>query len=323
MSSQALRPRVGSIQPAAMTRQPALEITNLTIELPAGADRPYAVKDLSILIHPGEVTCIVGESGSGKSMAALATMRLLPKLVKATSGRVILEGRDLLSISNTEMRAVRGREIGMIFQEPLTALDPVMRVGKQIEEVLEVHGVGSKAQRVLRALELITEVGLPDPEKIVKAYPHQMSGGQRQRVMIAMALALEPKLLIADEPTTALDVTTQAQILKLIAQLRQKHDMAVMFITHDFGVVSDIADRVIVMRHGECVEEGYGSGSSEKSEACLYKAASGRCADDGSPPEPRTSIADVDAIVIKRTHEDLRRPTFLFAEENGPGCAKR
>jgi len=297
ISFQATRPDVQSLQPAATARKPTLEITGLTIELPAGADRPYAVKDLSISIYPGETACIVGESGSGKSLAALATTRLLPNSVKATAGTVMLHGRDLLKISEAEMRSVRGRDIGMVFQEPLTALNPVMRVGKQIEEVLEVHGMGSKAERARRALDLITEVGLLDPARIIKAYPHQMSGGQRQRVMIAMALALEPALLIADEPTTALDVTTQAQILKLIAQLRKKHNMAVMFITHDFGVVSEIADRVIVMRHGECVEEG------TVQEVLKYpKHAYTKQLLDAvptmAPPERRT-IADVDALVIK------------------------
>ncbi len=247
-----------SASPAALPASaPAvLEISGLTIDLPPGADRPHAVKDLSFTVRSGETTCIVGESGSGKSLASLATMRLLPKGVAVGAGTIALNGRDLLAISDAEMRSLRGLEIGMIFQEPLTALNPVMRIGDQIREVMQVHGIGTRAERDKRMLALVTEVGLPDPDRIAGAYPHELSGGQRQRVMIAMALALEPKLLIADEPTTALDVTTQAQILKLIAELRLKHDMAVMFITHDFGVVREIADRVVVMRHGEKVEEG-------------------------------------------------------------------
>lgn len=297
ISSQATRPGAQSLHPVATAGKPTLEITGLTIELPAGADRPYAVKDLSISIYPGETTCIVGESGSGKSMAALAATRLLPRSVKATAGTVMLHGRDLLKISDVKMRSVRGREIGMIFQEPLTALNPVMRVGKQIEEVLEVHGVGRKAERARRALELITEVGLPDPARIIKAYPHQMSGGQRQRVMIAIALALEPLLLIADEPTTALDVTTQAQILKLIDQLRKKHNMAVMFITHDFGVVREIADRVIVMRQGECVEEGTVEEVLRDPKHAYTKQLLD-AVPTMAPPE-RRSIADIDALVVQ------------------------
>ncbi|MBG9387987.1 ABC transporter ATP-binding protein [Caenimonas aquaedulcis] len=235
---------------------PVLEIEGLSIELPAGADRSHAAKNLDIRIYPGQTTCIVGESGSGKSLAALATMRLLPEGVRMSGGAIRLNGQNLAALTEAQMRGVRGRDIGMIFQEPLTALNPVMRIGDQIREVLEVHGQGSRASRTAKAMELITEVGLPEPARIIRAFPHELSGGQRQRVVIAMALALEPRLLIADEPTTALDVTTQAQILKLIADLRERHHMAVMFITHDFGVVREIADRVIVMRHGERVEEG-------------------------------------------------------------------
>ena len=276
---------------------PVLDICGLTIELPRGADRAHAVTDLSFRIYPGEMLCVVGESGSGKSMAALATTRLLPKGVKVTSGAVLLNGRDVLRISDAEMRSLRGREIGMIFQEPLTALNPVMRIGDQIKEVLEAHGEGTRASRAKRTLELVTEVGLPDPARIVRAYPHEMSGGQRQRVMIAMALALEPKLLIADEPTTALDVTTQAQILKLIAELRRKHNMAVMFITHDFGVVSEIADRVIVMQHGIRVEEGTAEtvlGTPEHPYTKQLLAAVPTMV-----PPPRRTLADVDALVVK------------------------
>ena len=255
LSSSSRSAGIKATSPAAGSR-PVLEAVGLTIALPNGADRDYAVKNLTLNIHAGETVCIVGESGSGKSTAALAANRLLPKGVQISGGSLLLSGRDLVKLTDAEMRKVRGRDIGMIFQEPLTALNPVMRVGDQIQEVLEVHGEKSKSRRMQRTLELIKEVGLPDPDKILKAYPHEMSGGQRQRVMIAMALALEPKLLIADEPTTALDVTTQAQILKLIAALREKHNTAVMFITHDFGVVREIADRVVVMSQGECVEEG-------------------------------------------------------------------
>ncbi|MEE2860039.1 MAG: ABC transporter ATP-binding protein [Pseudomonadota bacterium] len=238
------------------TRPAILEIRDLDIALPNGADRPLAVEKVAFDLSPGEILCIVGESGSGKSMSANALMGLLPEGVHPAGGRITFEGRELLDAPEDDMRALRGRQIGMIFQEPLSALNPLMRIGPQIAEVFEAHGLLTPSARQARALELLTEVGLPDPKKALRAYPFQLSGGQRQRVMIAMALALEPKILIADEPTTALDVTTQAQILKLIEDLRESRDMAVIFITHDFGVVADIADRVIVMQQGRIVEEG-------------------------------------------------------------------
>jgi peptide/nickel transport system ATP-binding protein len=308
-SLQATPPGVHSLQPAARRRKPVLDIAGLTIELPAGADRQYAVKDLSISIYPGATTCIVGESGSGKSLAALAVAQLLPNSAKVTAGTVMLNGRDLLQITNAEMRLVRGREIGMIFQEPLTALNPVMRIGRQIEEVLEVHRVGSKVERARRCLELITEVGLSDPSEIIQAYPHQISGGQRQRVIIAIALALDPLLLIADEPTTALDVTTQAQILETIAHLRRKRNMAVMFITHDFGVVSEIADRVIVMRQGECVEQG-AADEVLRDPKHTYTKQLLAAVPTMVPPEQRC-IANVDALVVKGLTKTFRERQFF------------
>jgi peptide/nickel transport system ATP-binding protein len=235
---------------------PVLQIDNLSLALPAMADRPFAIQNLSLSIAPGETLCVVGESGSGKSLTALATIGLLPRAVKPAGGSIRLAGRDLIGLSEREMQDIRGREIGMIFQEPMTSLNPVMRVQDQISETFEAHGALDRKRRAERTLELINEVGLPDPAAIARAYPHELSGGQRQRVMIAMALAMEPKLIIADEPTTALDVTTQAQILKLIDALRKKHGTAVLFITHDFGVVAEIADRVAVLQHGIMVEEG-------------------------------------------------------------------
>lgn len=233
-----------------------LAIDSLSIALPKGADRAFAVKDVSFTLDKGEILCIVGESGSGKSMSANALMGLLPEGVTPAGGSITFEGRNLLELSEDEMLALRGHDISMIFQEPLSALNPLMRIGDQIAEVFEAHDLLTPSERRKRALELLHEVGLPDPETTIRAYPFQLSGGQRQRVVIAMALALEPKILIADEPTTALDVTTQAQILDLIEELRRNHGMAVLFITHDFGVVADIADRVIVMQHGEVVEAG-------------------------------------------------------------------
>ena len=233
-----------------------IEIEDLTLALPTGADRPYAVEKVGMTIAAGEILCVVGESGSGKSMSANAVMGLLPPAIRPVGGRILFEGRDLLTLEEVEMRDVRGRKIGMIFQEPMTALNPLMRVGEQIAEVFESHGLLTPKERAARVIALLEEVGLPEPPKTARAYPFQLSGGQRQRVMIAMALALEPKLLIADEPTTALDVTTQAQILKLIRDLQRRHGTAVMFITHDFGVVAEIADRVCVMQHGRIVETG-------------------------------------------------------------------
>ena len=236
--------------------EPVLAIERLTLALPTGADRGKAVEDLSLAIGAGETLCTVGESGSGKSLTAHAVMGLLPRGVRPTSGRIRLAGQDILGLNERAMRDLRGRAAGMIFQEPMTSLNPVMRVADQIAETFEAHGALGRAGRRRRGIELLAEVGLPDPERSARAYPHELSGGQRQRVMIAMALALEPKLLIADEPTTALDVTTQAQILRLIDSLKERHGTAVLFITHDFGVVAEIADRVAVLQEGVCVEEG-------------------------------------------------------------------
>ncbi len=233
-----------------------LSIQNLSIALPETADRALAVKDVSLTLEAGEILCIVGESGSGKSMSANAVMGLLPEGVTPVAGAIHFDGRNLLELSETALLDLRGRDLAMIFQEPLSALNPLMRIGDQIAEVFEAHNRLTPTKRRTRALELLEEVGLPDPKTIIRAYPFQLSGGQRQRVVIAMALALEPKILIADEPTTALDVTTQAQILTLIEELRARRGMAVLFITHDFGVVGDIADRVIVMQQGEVVEQG-------------------------------------------------------------------
>nr|WP_099867700.1 ABC transporter ATP-binding protein [Pararhizobium haloflavum] len=235
---------------------PAARIEHLKIALPEGADRALAVDDVSFDLVPGEILCIVGESGSGKSMSANAMMGLLPDLVRPVGGRILVGDKDILTLSDKERRDMRGRAMAMIFQEPMSALNPLMKVADQIAEVYEAHGLLTPRERKDRAVQLLTEVGIPEPEKAARAYPFQLSGGQRQRVMIAMALALEPKILIADEPTTALDVTTQAQILDLIRHLQRERDMAVMFITHDFGVVAEIADRVAVMQFGKIVEEG-------------------------------------------------------------------
>ncbi len=230
-----------------------LEIENLRIAL-NGDPRAEVVKGLNLSIEPGSTTCLVGESGSGKSLTALATMGLLPPVLKATSGAIRLKGEDLLTASPKRMRDLRATSMSMIFQEPMTALNPVARVGDQIGEVLEAHSDMDAAARKRRVLEMMEEVHLPDVERLAKAFPHQLSGGQRQRIMIAMALVMRPQLLIADEPTTALDVTTQAQILKLLRELREEQGAAVLFITHDMGVVAEIADDVTVLKLGEVVE---------------------------------------------------------------------
>ena len=233
-----------------------VSVEQLTLALPAGGDRPYAVENVSFDLHAGQILCVVGESGSGKSMCASALMGLLPPAVRVAGGRIVFEGCDLLALSPDAWRQIRGKRIAMIFQEPMTALNPVIRIGDQIAEAFEAHGLLTVAERRARTIALAEEVGLPDPARIVRSYPHQLSGGQRQRAMIAMALALEPSVLVADEPTTALDVTTQAQILKLMLDIQRRRGMAVLFITHDFGVVSDIADQVVVMEKGLVVEQG-------------------------------------------------------------------
>ena len=235
---------------------PVLRIDNLSVSLPTGSDRRRAVDDVSLRVDPGEIVCVVGESGSGKSVTAQAVMGLLPRELKTDSGAISLQGEDLLGASPARLRELRGTRMSMIFQEPMTSLNPVMRVGEQIDEVLQIHTGLSGRDRRKRVLEIMSAVHLPDPERILNAYPHQISGGQRQRIMIASALVLDPALLIADEPTTALDVTTQAQILRLIREMQQRRGTGVLFITHDFGVVAEIAHRVVVMQAGKVVETG-------------------------------------------------------------------
>ena len=240
-------------------RNPAgtiLAVRSLDVSLPRNMERSHAVEGVSLDLRQGEILCVVGESGSGKSVTASTVMGLLPPAMRVTGGEILYKGRDLLAMPEAERRQLRGKAISMIFQDPLSALNPLMTIEEQIDEVFVAHGVTNRAERERRVLELITEVGLPDPPLIRKQYPFRLSGGQRQRVMIAIALALDPDILIADEPTTALDVTIQAQILDLIRRLQAKKNTSVMFITHDFGVVADIADRVVVMEKGHVVEEG-------------------------------------------------------------------
>jgi len=235
---------------------PLLSLQNLTIALPPHADRPLAAEDVSLEVGRNQIVCIVGESGSGKSLTAHAIMGLLPRGVTAAGGKIVFDGVDLLKQSADAMRKRRGRDIAMIFQDPMAALNPVVAIGKQVTEQIRAHRAISQTEALNQAGELLGQMGLKNVGELLKAYPHQLSGGQRQRVMIAMALSLSPKLLIADEPTTALDVTTQAQILKLIKRIQAERDMSVLFITHDFGVVADMADSVAVMRYGKIVESG-------------------------------------------------------------------
>ncbi len=234
-----------------------ISIKDLSILLPEGADRKFAIDNVNLILNAGETLCVVGESGSGKSLTAKAIMGLLPAPhVRISSGSINFETEDLVQVSYERLRQIRGSEISMIFQEPMTALNPVMSIGNQIDEIFRYHASMTKLERQEKAIQLLTDVKLPDPRQIMNTFPHELSGGQRQRAMIAMALALSPKILIADEPTTALDVTTQAQILKLIKEMQSTYNSGVLFITHDFGVVADIADRVAVMQEGLIVESG-------------------------------------------------------------------
>ncbi|SMF38802.1 microcin C transport system ATP-binding protein [Xaviernesmea oryzae] len=237
--------------------EPLLSIRDLSVAFHQGGDTSLAVDKVSFDILPGEVMALVGESGSGKSVTANSILKLLPyPSASHPSGEIVFDGKDLLKASEPELRRVRGDDITMIFQEPMTSLNPLHTIEKQVGEILELHhGITGQTARI-RILELLNQVGIREPEKRLKAYPHELSGGQRQRVMIAMALANRPKLLIADEPTTALDVTVQAQILDLLRGLKGEHGMSMLFITHDLGIVRKFADRVCVMTKGKIVETG-------------------------------------------------------------------
>ena len=232
-----------------------LEVRNLQTHFPTRAGLVRAVDDVSFYLDRGELLGLVGESGCGKSMTALSIMRLISPPGKIVCGEIIFDGNDLLKLPEADMREIRGDDIAMIFQDPMTSLNPVFKVGEQIAEALRLHRKMSRREARLAAIDAMREVSIPDPERRVDDYPHQLSGGMRQRVMIAMALACNPKLLIADEPTTALDVTIQAQILELLDELRKNRELAVLLITHDLGVVAEVADRVAVMYTGRIVEE--------------------------------------------------------------------
>jgi peptide/nickel transport system ATP-binding protein len=303
-----------------MMSAPVLDVRNLKIALPAGGDRAYAVDDVSFIVNPGEIVCLVGESGSGKSVISFSVMGLLAKALKVDAGSIDLQGENLVGASEGRLRALRCTRMGMIFQEPMTALNPVMRCGAQIDEVLREHTALAAGERKAKILEMIRQVHLPDPERMYDSFPHQLSGGQRQRVMIAMALILEPALLIADEPTTALDVTTQAQILKLIREIRQTKGAGVLFITHDFGVVAEIADRVVVLRHGAVVEMG-----STTDVLTRPKQAYTRMLIDAVPahePPVRQPIGPNEPIILKTV--DLAKSyhsTSLFGRKRSVAAA--
>ncbi|WP_217586192.1 ABC transporter ATP-binding protein [Lentibacillus saliphilus] len=240
-----------------MAEQPVLDIDKLKTYFYLDDEKvAKAVDDVSFSVYPGETVALVGESGSGKSVTALSIMQLINKPGRIVEGTIVMNGKELLQMKPKQMTKVRGNDIAMVFQEPMTALNPVFTIGNQITEMIRKHQKSSKNQAREKAIELLKTVGIPRAEDIMNEYPHQLSGGMRQRVMIAIAISCEPALLIADEPTTALDVTIQAQILDLMADMRDKYHMSLLLITHDLGVVSEYADRVMVMYGGQIVEEG-------------------------------------------------------------------
>ena len=239
-----------------MTTSPLVSVKNLSVEFGEGKDASRVVKGVSFDIAKGETVALVGESGSGKTVSALSILRLLPNSASHPTGEILFEGRDILKTPEAEMRNVRGDKFSIIFQEPMTTLNPLHTIETQVGEIIKLHQDVSETETRRRVIELLTKVGIRDPEKRLDSYPHQLSGGQRQRVIIATALANEPDLLIADEPTTALDVTVQAQILELLKKLQKEMGMAMLLITHDLGIVRRMADRVYVMQNGEIVETG-------------------------------------------------------------------
>ncbi|MDH5540506.1 MAG: ABC transporter ATP-binding protein [Rhizobacter sp.] len=281
------------------TTTPVLQLNQLSIALPKGGDRAKAVSGVSFAVAPGEIVCLVGESGSGKSVIAFSAMGLLPNSLPVLEGSSIsLQGEELVGVTQDRLRELRCTRMGMIFQEPMTALNPVMRCGDQLDEVLAEHTPLPPAERRARIIEMIEQVHLPDPERMFNSFPHQLSGGQRQRIMIAMALILEPVLLIADEPTTALDVTTQAQILKLIKELQTERGTGVLFITHDFGVVAEIADRVAVLKQGELVEMG-STDDVLKQPQHSYTQMLIRAVPSHDPPERQRPSPDTAPVVLR------------------------
>ncbi|WP_328316824.1 ABC transporter ATP-binding protein [Streptomyces sp. NBC_00388] len=245
------------MKPTPAPAEPLLRISELSVDFRLETSTVHAVRGVSLDVAAGETLAVVGESGSGKTATALSVLRLNPAPPCVYSGgEILFDGRDLLALSEKELGRIRGHDIAMVFQDPMTSLDPLQRVGGQVAEVLRHHRGLSRAEAREAAVAALDEVGIPDPERRYRQYPHELSGGLRQRVMIATALVARPRVLIADEPTTALDVTVQRQILDLLVELRQRHGMAVVLITHDLGVVAETADRVAVMNRGTVVETG-------------------------------------------------------------------
>ena len=290
-----------------------LKIENLTVRLPEGGDREFAIEDVTLNVEKGEIVCVVGESGSGKSVTAFTIMGLIPrKELTPVGGKILLEGDDLLTKDNAQMRKFRGSRIGMIFQEPMTALNPVMKVGKQIAELLTIHTKLNEQGRRKKIMDAMNAVKLPEPKKIYDAYPHQLSGGQRQRIMIAMALVNKPELLIADEPTTALDVTIQAQILDLMSKLKKELGMSILFITHDLGLVKQFSDQVCVMQNGKIVEKGdtddvFNNPSHSYTQKLL-----------NAEPQPKENINNVEKPLIEIKSLDVfyDMPSINFLKKN-------
>lgn len=280
------------------TPEPLLKVENLSVEFAGRSGVAPVLNEVSFEVAAGETLCLVGESGCGKSMTALAIMRLIPDPGRISSGKIALRGDDLASYNLNEIRRIRGNKISMIFQEPMTALNPVYSVGDQICEPLRLHQGLNKKEARARAIEILRSVEIPAPERRIDEYPHQLSGGMRQRVMIAMALACDPDVLIADEPTTALDVTVQAQIFDLLREQQKSRGTAILMITHDMGAVSEMSDRVVVMYGGRIVEEGLtaeilkqpGHPYTQGLIACLPEL-------DFAPTDDRPDLAEIPGVV--------------------------
>jgi peptide/nickel transport system ATP-binding protein len=297
--------------------RPALAIRDLTVSMPAGGDRERAVDGVALDVARGEIVCLVGESGSGKSVIALAAMGLLPAALRVVAGAIDVDGEPIVGTAESRLAALRGARMAMVFQEPATALDPLMRCGAQVEEVLRAHTRDDAPARRRRALAALADAGIGDPARIHAAWPHEISGGERQRVMIAMAQVLAPALLIADEPTSALDVTTQAQILGLVRRLARERDAGVLFITHDLAVVADIADRVVVLARGRVVERG-----ARERVLLEPQHAATRALLDAVPaldPPPRAATAGLPIVVARGVSKTW--PPRMAASRRAPVVA--